>query len=54
MKKSKVKFGRIVVIVLVIIGSITVLDNTWRLGREMGSSIIHVLKSHQWKLVVVN
>ena len=53
MAKKKIKPGRVVVIILIIIGGLTVLDNTWRLGRELGNAIGHTIASHRWNMVVI-
>jgi hypothetical protein len=50
---KKVKPWRVVLIALIIIGGLTVLDNTWRLGRELGSAIGHTLSTHRWNMVVI-
>lgn len=47
--KSKVKLDRVVIIALAIIGFLTVLDNSYRLCKEIGSTIAH----HRWNMVVV-
>lgn len=47
--KSKVKWDRVIIIALAIIGALTVLDNTFRLAKEIGSTITH----HRWNTVVV-
>jgi hypothetical protein len=51
MKSSnkKIKGSRIIVVVLIIIGAITVLDNIYRLGKEIGRTITH----HQWTTITV-
>jgi hypothetical protein len=53
MAKKKIKPGRVIIIALIVIGGLTVLDNTWRLGRELGSAIRHTLSTHRWNMVVI-
>ena len=48
--KKKVKVSRIIMIILMIIGGITVLDNTYRLGKNIGKAI----KNHRWNTVVIH
>jgi hypothetical protein len=50
-RKSKVniKVGRIVITILVVIGTITVVDNTIRLIRE----VTHTISHHQWSMVII-
>lgn len=47
--KKKVKWQRIVAVVLIVIGGLTVIDNGIRLGKEIGYTISH----HSWNLVVI-
>jgi hypothetical protein len=47
--KSKIKWDRVIIITLAIIGFLTVLDNSYRLVREVGNTIVH----HRWNMVVV-
>lgn len=51
--KKKVKASRVIMIALMIIGGLTVLDNTYRLGRELGRSITQTIQNHRWNMVVV-
>lgn len=48
-KSSKVKWDRVIIIALAIIGALTVLDNTFRLVKEIGYTVTH----HRWSTVVV-
>jgi len=52
-KKGTVKGSRILVVALIVIGSITVLDNTIRLSAEMYKAVTHTFINHQWATVVV-
>lgn len=47
-EKRKINYKKIVLITLAFIGSITVIDNTYRLGRELGNSIINTVHTHKW------
>lgn len=47
--KKKMKWDRVIIITLAVIGFLTVLDNSYRLVREVGSTIVH----HRWNMVVV-
>jgi hypothetical protein len=50
MKSSKkIKPVRVIMIVLMIIGALTVIDNSIRLVRE----IVNTVSNHHWNLVVV-
>lgn len=51
--KTKVKPARVIMIIIFVIGCLTVLDNTWRLGRELGNAIGHTIASHRWNMVVI-
>lgn len=53
MAKKKIRPDRVIIIILCIIGALTVLDNTWRLGRELGSAVIQTVQSHRWNMVVI-
>jgi hypothetical protein len=53
-KQNKIKVSRIIMIVLIIIGSITVIDNTWRLGRELSHAVIRTVSNHRWNTLVYN
>lgn len=46
---KKIKWGRIIAIVLMVIGGLTVVDNVIRLGKEMGNTVMN----HRWNMVVV-
>ena len=48
-KSAKVKWDRVIIIALAIIGALTVLDNTFRLVKEIGYTVTH----HRWSTVVV-
>jgi hypothetical protein len=51
--KKKVKVSRVIMIALMVIGGLTVLDNTYRLGKELGRSISSTIASHRWNMVVI-
>jgi len=51
--KKKVNVKKVIIIILVVIGALTVLDNTYRLGAELGKSITNTIKNHRWNMVVV-
>ena len=51
--RKKVKWDRIVLITLALIGAFTVVDNGYRLVKEIGSSVVHTVKHHRWNTVVV-
>lgn len=51
--KKKINWSRFIIVVLVIIGSITVIDNTWRLGTELCHAVTHTIGHHQWSTVVI-
>jgi len=51
--KKKINIKKVIIVILVVIGALTVLDNTWRLGRELGKSITSTIKNHRWNMVVV-
>lgn len=46
---KKVKWDRVLIIVLAVIGSLCVLDNTWRLSKEVFNTVVH----HNWSTVVI-
>jgi hypothetical protein len=50
MHKVKVNGRKIIVVILVVIGSICVIDNTIRLGSEIG----HAVTQHKWSTVVIH
>jgi hypothetical protein len=52
--KKKINWFRFIVIVLVIIGSICVIDNTFRLGKELCNAVTHTIGHHQWSTVVIH
>lgn len=47
--KSKIKARRIIAIILMVIGALTVIDNTIRLFKE----VTHTVVNHRWNMVVV-
>jgi hypothetical protein len=47
--KKKMKWDRVIIITLAVIGALTVIDNSYRLCKEIGSTIVH----HRWNMVVV-
>ena len=47
--KSKIKWDRVIIITLAVIGFLTVVDNGFRLCKEVGYTITH----HRWSMVVV-
>jgi hypothetical protein len=51
--RKKVKWGRVILITLAIIGTLTVIDNGYRLVKEVGSSVVHAVQNHRWNMVVV-
>jgi hypothetical protein len=51
--KKKINWARFIIIVLVVIGSICVLDNSIRLGKELCNAVTHTLSHHQWSTVVI-
>ena len=51
--KKKINWSRFIIVELVIIGSITVIDNTWRLGTELCHAVTHTIGHHQWSTVVI-
>ena len=40
-KKARMRIVRVVLVILAVIGGITVVDNTYRLGRAVVSTIAH-------------
>jgi hypothetical protein len=52
--KKKINWSRFIIIVLVVIGSICVLDNTIRLGKELCNAVTHTIGHHQWSTVVIH
>ena len=53
MSKKKVKPGRVILIVLMLIGAFTVVDNGYRLIRNVGSAVVQTVSHHRWNTVVV-
>jgi len=53
MSKKKVKWDRVVLIVLALIGAFTVVDNGYRLVRNVGSAVVHTVSHHRWNTVVI-
>jgi hypothetical protein len=51
--KKKINWSRLLIIALVIIGSICVLDNTWRLSTELWHAVTHTIGNHQWSTLVI-
>lgn len=47
--KSKIKARRVIAIILMVIGGITVIDNAFRLVKEIGYTITH----HRYSTVLV-
>lgn len=51
--KKNIKWDRVVIIILAVIGALCVLDNGWRLTKEIGSSVYNSVAHHQWSTVVI-
>lgn len=49
MKSKKIKPIRMILVVLMIIGTLTVIDNAIRLVKEISSTV----SNHRWNLIVV-
>lgn len=47
--KKKVNYARIILVTLAVIGSITIIDNTYRLGSEL----FRTIKTHQWSTTII-
>lgn len=50
---KKVKWDRVVLIALALIGVYTVLDNGYRLIRNVGGAVVHTVSHHRWNTVVI-
>jgi hypothetical protein len=50
---NKKKPGRIIIVILVVIGSVCVLDNCFRLTCDISKAIVKTVKHHSWSTVVV-
>ena len=48
--KSKIKARKVIAIVLMVIGGLTVIDNTIRLVKEIGYTVTH----HRYSTVVIH
>lgn len=46
--KRRINYTKVILVTLAVIGSFTVLDNTFRLTKEIGNSIINAIQSHKW------
>lgn len=51
--KKKVKWDRIVLLTLALIGAFTVVDNGYRLIKNVGGAVIHTVSHHRWNTVVI-
>jgi hypothetical protein len=51
--RKKIKWRRMILIALTIIGALTVVDNGYRLVKEIGSSVVHTVQNHRWNMVVI-
>lgn len=49
MKKQHGKFRKVIVIILIIIGAVTVVDN----GRRLFNEIKHTVTHHDWSMTVL-
>lgn len=51
--KRKINYTKVILVTLAVIGSITILDNTFRLTKEIGNSIINTVQSHRWSTRII-
>ena len=49
MTKKQKKIVKVIVLTLAVIGVITVVDNGYRLGKEL----VNTVKNHRWNTVVI-
>jgi hypothetical protein len=54
MTNRKLDWKKIVIVILVVIGAITVLDNVWRLTKEMSHAVVSTVQHHDWSLNIVD
>ncbi len=52
--KKKVKWDRVVILALAVIGAWCVFDNTWRLTKGISHSVIQTVKNHRWSTNLVS
>jgi predicted nucleic-acid-binding protein len=53
MTKRKINYTKVILVTLAVIGTITILDNTYRLTKEIGNSVIKTVQSHRWSTRII-
>jgi predicted nucleic-acid-binding protein len=51
--KRKINYTKVILVTLAVIGTITILDNTYRLTKEIGNSVIKTVQSHKWSTRII-